>query len=111
MCNHFPSSVLHKGHLYGFNESRLTCMEFSTGKVKWRESGFGKGSLIVAGGNLLILGETGKLAVAEATPEGYRETSSYQLSDGQCWVVPALADGRLYVRDDRRVMCFDLRAK
>jgi outer membrane protein assembly factor BamB len=109
MCNHFPSSVLYQGHLYGFNESRLTCMEFSSGKVKWRESGFDKGSLLVAGDNLIILGETGKLAVAQATPEEYREKSSFQVSNGQCWVVPALADGRLYVRDDRRVMCFDLR--
>jgi outer membrane protein assembly factor BamB len=108
MSNHFPSSVLYQGHLYGFNESRLTCMEFSSGKVKWRESGFGKGSLLIAGENLVILGETGKLAIAQATPEEYREKSSFQVSNGQCWVVPALADGRLYVRDDKRVMCFDL---
>jgi outer membrane protein assembly factor BamB len=111
MCNHFPSSVLYQGHLYGFNESRLTCMEFATGKVKWRESGFGKGSLLIAGGDLIILGDGGKLAMAQASPEAYREKASCQVSSAQCWVVPVLADGRLYVRDDRRVTCFDLRGE
>jgi outer membrane protein assembly factor BamB len=110
MRNHFPSSVLYQGHLYGFNENVLTCMEFASGKVKWRASGFDKGSLLIAADKLIVLGENGKLAIADATPEAYHERSSCQVSNEQCWVVPALANGLLYVRDGRRVMCFDLRS-
>jgi outer membrane protein assembly factor BamB len=111
MSNHFSSSVYFRGYLYGFNDARLTCMDFGTGEVKWRESSFGKGSLLVADGRLIILGETGKLALADATPEGYHERASDQISNTQCWVVPVLAAGRLYVRDAEKVMCLDLRSE
>ena len=108
MCNHFPSSVYHKGFLYGFNESFLTCMEFKTGAVPWRQRDFGKGSLLIAGDRLIILGENGKLALAEANPVAYREIASFQLPERKYWTVPALAHGRLYVRDESKVVCLDL---
>jgi outer membrane protein assembly factor BamB len=111
MCNHFPSSILIDGHLYGFDDSRLTCMEFTSGKVRWKKSGFDKGTVLGAGKHLIILGETGKLALADASPEGYREIASCQIVDGKCWTVPVLADGRLYLRDEKTVMCLDLRNK
>ncbi len=110
MRNHFSSCVLYKDHLYGFNEKLLTCLEFRTGKVKWRQDGFDKGSLLIADGQLIILGEYGKLALAQASPQGYRETASFQVSQDKCWTVPTLANGRLYVRDENAVMCFDLKS-
>ncbi|MCI0464865.1 MAG: PQQ-like beta-propeller repeat protein [Gemmataceae bacterium] len=109
MANHFSTCVLVGEHLYGFHDSLLTCMEFRTGKVRWKERGFDKGSLLVAEGLLIILGEQGKLALADASPEGYRERSSFTVAQGRCWTVPVLAQGRLYVRDETRVVCFDLR--
>jgi outer membrane protein assembly factor BamB len=109
MSNHFSSSVRYRDHLYGFHDGTLTCMDFRTGKVAWTERGFDKGSLLVADGHLIILGERGKLALAEATPDDYREKASFQVSESQCWTVPALANGRLYVRDADKVMCFDVR--
>jgi outer membrane protein assembly factor BamB len=109
MCNHFPSSVFHKGFLYGFNESFLTCMEFKTGVVRWRQRNFGKGSLLIAGDRLIVLGEQGKLALADADPAEYRELASCQLPERRYWTVPALASGLLYVRDESRVICLDLR--
>jgi hypothetical protein len=90
-------------------------MEFGSGQVRWKQvkfkdgTPFGKGTLLAAGNHLIILGEYGKLALAEASHEGYREKAACQVSDQKCWTVPVLADGRLYVRDEKTVMCFDLR--
>ncbi len=109
MKNYLSTSVLLDGHLYGFNATRLTCMDFETGDSMWRASGFNKGSLIAADGQLIILGERGSLALAEATPEEYREISKFQLFDTITWIVPTLSDGRLYVRNEAEIVCLDLR--
>jgi outer membrane protein assembly factor BamB len=109
MHNHFSSSVRWHEHIYGFDESQLRCVDLRKGKVVWRQTGFRKGSLTIAGGQLILLGEYGKLALAEATPKGYKETASFQITRNKCWVVPVLADGRLFVRDEEKLMCIDLR--
>jgi outer membrane protein assembly factor BamB len=109
MANHFSSSVRYRDHLYGFNDTALTCLDFRTGERQWEHDGFRKGSLTVADGRLIILGEEGTLALAEATPEAYRQVSSLKFSDAQCWTVPVVANGRLYVRDQARLVCVDLR--
>jgi outer membrane protein assembly factor BamB len=112
MRNHFGTSVLVDRHLYGFDESGyLVCMEFATGQVAWRERGFNKGSLLAVGGQLVILGENGKLALADATPKAYHERASFRASHERCWTMPTLADGRLYVRDETRLVCYDVRKK
>ena len=111
MRNYFASSIRYRGHLYGFDNSDLTCMDIRTGDISWRvrgARGFDKGSLMIAGGYLIVLGEHGKLAFAEATPEGYRERTSFQVSENKCWTVPVLAGGRLYIRDEARLRCWDL---
>jgi outer membrane protein assembly factor BamB len=109
MCNHFASSVLYREHIYGFNESTLTCMEFRTGQVVWKERGFKKGSLLIADGHLIVLGENGRLALAEATPAGYHERAAFRPFRTKCWTVPVLAHGRLYVRDEERLLCLDVK--
>lgn len=110
MLNHFSTCVLYKGHLYGFSDpGLLTCMNFRTGEVKWSQRGFKKGSLLIADGHLIILGEDGKLALAEATEKGYRQKAAYQLLKGRCWTVPVLANGRLYARNQTEILCLDVR--
>jgi outer membrane protein assembly factor BamB len=111
MCTHFSTCVRQGDYLYGFHEKQLRCLELRTGKVRWKQRGFDKGSLLIADGKLIILGEEGKLALAEATPEGYRERSSFQLFESRSWTVPVLAGGRLYVRDESQVVCLDLRKR
>ncbi len=111
MHNHFSSSVRFKDHLYGFDEVELRCVDLRSGKIAWRQKGLRKGSLLLAGDTLILLGEFGKLALAEANPKGYRELASYQVTDTKCWVAPVLANGRLYVRDQERLRCLDLRKK
>ncbi|MDQ6630683.1 MAG: PQQ-like beta-propeller repeat protein [Verrucomicrobiota bacterium] len=112
MRNHVNSSVLWKGHLYGFDEKDLQCLDFSTGASKWSEKGFGKGSLMIADGKLIIYSDTGKLAVAEASPSGYREIASAQILGGKnTWIVPVLANGKIYCRSLEQLVCLDVRKK
>lgn len=115
MRNHFNSCVLWKGYIYGVDDGvSITCMDFKTGQVKWKQRGFGKGSLMLADGKLIILSDRGKLAIAEASPTGFKELASAQiLPKKKCWTVPVLANGRIYARNnpDGRLVCLDVRGK
>ena len=109
MKNHFNSSVLQGNYLYGFDNAILTCIEANTGEEQWRHRGFEKGSLLLADGHLIILGEGGKLALAEISPNEYIEKARFQLFDDKCWTVPTLAGGKLYLRNQKEMLCLDLR--
>jgi outer membrane protein assembly factor BamB len=116
LSNHYETSIYHRGFLYGFDGrqesgARLRCVELETGKVRWTKRDFGCGSMILAEGNLLILTETGDLVLVEATPQAYREKSRFAALTGPCRAPPALANGRLYVRDDKRLVCLDLKRR
>ena len=108
MANHFSTCVLHEGHLYGFSTDRFRCVEFATGKTKWDKTGLGKGSLLLADGHLIALGENGKLVLAEARPDKYVEKAHWQPLEGTCWSVPVLANGMLYLRNEHKIMAVDL---
>lgn len=108
MRNKFSSSVYHGGYLYGFDEKNLTCLDARTGKMQWRERGLGHGSLFIADGHLVVLGDEGTLVLAEATSEGYRERGRKQVFDARTWTVPTLADGRLYVRSQKHIVALDV---
>jgi len=113
MRNHFNSCVLLDGYIYGFDESELKCLDFKTGQVKWDQEGLGKGSLMIADGKLIILGERGKLVIAQASPDGFKELSSAQILKGKCWTVPVLANGKIYARNnpDGQLVCIDVSGK
>ena len=110
MRNHFSTPVLVGEYLYGFDETRLTCMELATGRVRWHRGGFRKGSLIACNDKLIVLGEYGKLALLAATPDGYRELARTRLCRHRTWTPPTLVAGRLFVRDEQEIMCLDLSA-
>jgi outer membrane protein assembly factor BamB len=99
MRNHFNACVLMGGHLFGFDEGTLKCIDWATGSQKWEQDGLGKGSLIAADGKLVILSERGELAIAEASASGYKELSRSQVLSGKCWTSPAIAEGRIYCRN------------
>ena len=108
MKNHFNASVLHHNHLYGFDNAMLKCIEANTGAEQWVARGFGKGSLIYADGNLIVLGDAGRLALVEATPREYKEKGDVQLLHGKCWTAPSIAGGKLYVRNHEEMVCLDV---
>lgn len=102
----FNSAVLWQGFLYGPNDNggALTCVEFSTGDIKWSKTGFGYGGLTLADGKLIALTEDGELRIVEASPEAYQEIGKGQLvpeygSDDTWWAVPVLANGKIYARN------------
>lgn len=117
MCNQVNSSVLWEGYLYGFSgqvggQGKLTCMDLQSGQVKWSQGGMGTGSLMFADGKLIILGEKGKLVIAEASPDQYKEIASAQILSGKCWTMPVLANGRIYARNaEGRLVCVDVGGK
>jgi outer membrane protein assembly factor BamB len=105
MKNVFSTSVLVDGYLYGFSDTRLACVDFRTGKPKWKTSGFNKGSLLAADGKLIVLGEHGDLALAEISPSSYKPLAKFKLWDEQSWTVPTLSGGRLFVRNEKELVC------
>ena len=109
MKNQFSTSVYYQDHLYGFDNAILKCLDARTGEEKWKTRGYGKGSLIAADGQLIVLGEMGQLGLVAATPAGFREKSKAQVLNGRCWTVPSIAAGRLYLRDESEIVCLDVR--
>ena len=118
MRNHFNNSILHEGYLYGFDGNsnfgrvvHLVCMEFSTGKVRWKQRGFGCGSLMIADDKLLILSDRGRLTLAKADPEKFESISESPLLDGKCWTVPVYFNRRIYARNATgRLVCAAIKA-
>jgi len=113
MKNHHGGVVLLNGYLYGFNDSILTCMEFATGNVKWRDRSVGKGTLTYADGNLYLQSERNTVGLAEASPDGYREHGRFDIADKglPSWAHPVVSGGRLYVRNQDSLMVYDIKAK
>jgi outer membrane protein assembly factor BamB len=112
MRNHVNSCVLLDGHLYGFDDSKLKCIELKTGTEKWVQEQYGKGSLMLAGGKFIIYSGSGKLASAELTPEGCKEISGFQvLKDKDTWAPPVLANGKIFVRSRNQMVCLDVSGK
>ena len=99
MQNHYSTSILHNGFLYGFHISKLTCMDFNTGQVKWTlRGGYGKGNLMMADGKLIVLTEKGVLLIGQAKPEGFEPVIEKKILNEKCYAPPTLANGRIYAR-------------
>ncbi|MBI3411129.1 MAG: PQQ-binding-like beta-propeller repeat protein [Planctomycetes bacterium] len=114
MMNYWANSVAHEGHLYGYSgqfDERidLNCVEIKTGKLKWTQKDFGKGSVMLADGHLFMTTKKGDLVLAKATPEKYQEVARVTML-GENRTVPTLANGRLYLRDKEHILCLDVGA-
>lgn len=109
MKNHFNSSVLVDGHLYGFDDSTLKCIEAATGTEKWKARGYGKGSLLYADGHLLVLSDAGTLALVTASPAGHQAKATAEVITGKTWTMPTLAGGRLFIRSEKELIALDLK--
>jgi outer membrane protein assembly factor BamB len=99
MKNRFNTSVLHNGYIYGMDESILACLRVSDGNQMWKGGRYGYGQLLLAGDHLIVLSESGELALVKATPEGHQELAKFDAIEGKTWNVPAMADGYLLVRN------------
>lgn len=126
---HWSTPLLVDGHLYGFSgrnepDAVFRCVEFATGKMKWerderwpphstRQPGvFGRGAMILADGKLVAVGEGGLLGMFRPTAERCEELGRWQVPSlgYPCWAAPVLADGRLYLRSEDRLVCVSIKA-
>lgn len=112
MQNHHGGVLLVKDHLYGFSASILTCMEFKTGKVAWKNRSVGKGCLTYADGMLYLLSETNVAGLAVATPVDYKETGRFRIEDSgrPSWAHPVVSNAHLYIRNQGALTCYDVKA-
>jgi outer membrane protein assembly factor BamB len=127
MRNEHGGVVLVGDYLYGYSDGKgWICQEFKTGKLIWDERTKleGKGSLTCADGNLYLFSDGGTAALIKANPEGWQESGRFALPQmsktretrptsrgARIWTHPVVASGRLYLRDQELLFCFDVREK
>jgi outer membrane protein assembly factor BamB len=114
LSNHYSTSVHRDGYLYGFEGRQefgqsLRCIELATGKVMWNVDGFGAGTLLIAGDQLVITRESGELVLAPASPKAFQPAARAQLIPGIVRAYPALSAGTLFVRNENTLAAFSLR--
>ena len=114
MNSHHGGFFLRNGYIYGADAAVLTCIEFLTGKRVWRDRSVGPGSVVYADGHIYFRGTDSAVALVEATPKGYREKGRFDQPDRskrKAWAYPVIAAGKLYLRDDEILLCYDIRDK
>ena len=109
MNNNFSSSVLHDGFIYGLDGSILSCVDASTGELKWKGGRYGSGQVILASGHLIVVTEQGELALVRADPKAHQEITRFPAIEGKTWNHPAMSDGILLIRNSEEMAAFNLR--
>ena len=92
-----------------YGDGPLQCVELKTGKIKWSESGFGPGNVILVGDNLLALADNGELALVEAQTKSYHELGRRKVVSGKCWSTPILSNGLVLARSTEEAVCLRVR--
>lgn len=116
--NHHGGMVRIGDYIYagtGHNNGFPICIEWKTGKIVWnKDRGPGRESaaVIAADGNLYFRYQDGTMALISASPDGYKENGVFKLPfiDGPSWPHPSIDGGKLYLRSQDVLMCFDLKA-
>ncbi|MCS7045030.1 MAG: PQQ-like beta-propeller repeat protein [Gemmataceae bacterium] len=115
MTNHYNTCVHRDGYLFGFHGRQesgpsFRCVELKSQSVMWEQRRFGCGSMILVGNEIIVLTERGELLLVAATPRAYQERArAVVFESGPVRAQIALADGRLYARDQKVLACFALR--
>ena len=121
MKNHHGGVLLLKDHLYGYSDGvGWACMDYMSGEVVWREKkALGKGAVTFADGRLYCVDERqGTVVLADASPNGWNELGRFVLSPqstirssrGKIWTHPVVCNGKLYLRDQEFVYCYDIQS-
>jgi outer membrane protein assembly factor BamB len=107
---YYNDQVIHQGHLYGFDGPFLTCVSLDEGKGKWRARGYGNGQVLLLAdqGLLLVLSEKGEAVLLEASPEAHKVLGRFQAIESKTWNHPVVAHGKLFVRNDEEMACYNL---
>lgn len=113
MVCHHGGYVIDNGYIYGNHEGEWVCLELKSGHKTWAEKGVGKGSLCWADGMLYLFSEKdGRAALANCSPRGLQLKGEVKVhGDGPSWAHPVVIGGRLYLRYDDNLYCFDVKAR
>jgi outer membrane protein assembly factor BamB len=116
--NHHGGMVLHDGHVYfgaKHNNGFPVCVNLKSGETVWgndtRGPGNGSAAIVFADGNIVFRYQSGEVALIEATPEGYKLKGSFKpeyVGKNPCWAQPVVTGGKLYLRDQDKLMCYDV---
>lgn len=121
MKNHHGGVVKFGGHVYGFSDGPgLVCQDFLTGEIVWNQKGrtLTKGAVHLADGMLFCLNEDGGIVtLAEASPTAFKKLGEFTLApqsekrhpQGRIWVHPLVLDGKLYLRDQEYIVCYQVK--
>jgi outer membrane protein assembly factor BamB len=119
MVNHHGGVILVDGKLYGHSDrGGWTCQDWKTGEALWQDRSLGKGACTYVAGHLVCIEEQkGTVVLIEASPAGWKEKGRFTLSpqtekrkpQGKVWVHPVVLDGRLYLRDQELIHCYDVK--
>ena len=105
----FNGGVKRGDLLVGLDGGILACIDWGTGERYWKEGRHGFGQILLADDGLLILSEYGEVILAGFDREGVTERLRFEAIDGKCWNHPVLRDGRVFVRSDAEMACYELR--
>jgi outer membrane protein assembly factor BamB len=107
---YFSDFVVHRGHAYGLDAGTLACIDLKDGARKWAGGSYGGGQLVLLADEdlLLVISEQGELALAAASPDGFREVARFPAIKGKTWNHPVLAGDVLLVRNAEEMAAFRL---
>jgi outer membrane protein assembly factor BamB len=111
LSNHYASSILKDGYVFGFHGRQeygqsLRCIDLKTGKVQWDLDGYGAGTISLLGDTLLVVRESGEGVLAPASPKAFEPASKAQLLPGVLRSYPAIADGKIFVRNEKQLAAY-----
>ena len=106
----YANPIVYEGYVYGIDESILACLELTSGKQQWKARGgqYGHGQMLLSHDLLVVLAETGELALVDASPQAFREIGRIQAIEGKTWNNPVLVGPRIFVRNHLEMAAYDL---
>lgn len=118
MQNHHGGMIVVDGAIFGANGGNgggmLTCLDFQTGDTLWRDRKGPKGAIMFADGRLYLRGEDGEVLLIEPSREEFVERGRFEQperSPSPAWAHPVIANGKLYIRDQGLLLCYNVMAQ
>ena len=118
MKNHHGGVILLGDHIYGHADPGWVCQDFMSGEAVWSHRNFGKGAIACADGKFYCVEEgSGTVVLIDASPKGWQEHGRFKLdpqskirpSEGRIWTHPVISNGKLYLRDQELVYCYNVK--